>query len=46
MIAYNVQFDDDSATVLYDPEKVTLEALKAAVTAAGYQPRTVRELEQ
>ena len=34
----------DSATVLYDPAKVTIEQLKQAITEAGFQVRGTEEI--
>ena len=34
----------DSATVLYDPAKVTIEQLKQAIAEAGFQVRSVEEI--
>lgn len=43
VIAYDVDLKSDSATVLYDPAKVSIEALKRAIAEAGYQVRGVEE---
>lgn len=44
IIAYDVDWKSDSATILYDPKKVSTEALKQAITQAGFQVRAVEEL--
>lgn len=44
VIAYDVDLKSDSATVLYDPVKVTIEGLKRAIAEAGYQVRGVQEM--
>lgn len=44
VIAYEVDLKSDSATVLYDPAKVTVEELKKAVAEAGFQVRAVEEV--
>lgn len=44
IIAYDVDWKSDTATVLYDPTKVSIEALKQAVVQAGFQVRAVEEL--
>jgi len=46
VIAYDVDLKSDSATVLYDPAKVSLEELKHAITQAGFQVRAVEELDK
>ncbi|HWP60828.1 MAG TPA: heavy-metal-associated domain-containing protein [Candidatus Acidoferrales bacterium] len=46
VIAYDVDLKNDSATVLYDPEKVTIEKLRKAVAEAGFQVRAVEEIEK
>jgi len=46
IIAYDVDLKSDSATVLYDPTKVTIEALKQAIAQAGYQVRAIEELDK
>lgn len=44
VIAYDVDLKTDSATILYDPTKVTIDTLKNAITAAGFQAKEVEEL--
>jgi len=44
VIAYDVDLKSDSATVLYDPAKVTIERLKQAIAQAGFQVRGIEEL--
>jgi len=44
VIAYDVDLKSDSATILYDPTKVTVETLKQAITQAGFQVRGVEEI--
>ena len=44
VIAYDVDLKTDSATVLYDPTKVTVEALIQAITQAGFQVKGTEEL--
>jgi Cu+-exporting ATPase len=44
VIAYDVELKSDSATVLYDPAKVTIEKLKQAVAEAGFQVRGTEEI--
>ena len=46
VIAHDVDLKSDSATVLYDPAKVTIEALKQAVVEAGFQVRGLEEIAQ
>lgn len=46
VIAYDVELKSDSATVLYDPAKVTIEKLKHAIAEAGFQVRAVQEVGQ
>jgi P-type Cu+ transporter len=46
VIAYHVDLKSDSASVLYDPEQVTVEKLKQAVTEAGFQVRAVEEVDR
>lgn len=46
VIAYEVDLKTDSATVLYDPAKVSIEGLKKAIAEAGYQVRAVEEVGQ
>ncbi|MGH7847763.1 MAG: heavy-metal-associated domain-containing protein [Candidatus Binatia bacterium] len=44
VIAYDVDLKSDSATVLYDPAKVTIERLKQAIVEAGFQVRATEEI--
>ena len=44
VIAYDVDLKTDSATVLYDPTKVTVDALIQAITQAGFQVKGTEEL--
>lgn len=44
VIAYEVDVKSDSATVLYDPAKVTIDKLKQAIAEAGFQVRAVEEV--
>ena len=44
VIAHDVDLKSDSATVLYDPAKLTIEGLKQAVSEAGFQVRGVEEI--
>jgi len=44
VIQYDVDLKRDSATVLYDPGKVTIEHLKQAIAEAGFQVRGIEEL--
>lgn len=46
VIAYEVDLRSDSATVLYNPEKVTIEKLKQAIAETGFQVRAVEEVER
>jgi copper chaperone CopZ len=46
VIAYDVDLKSDSATVLYDPVKVSIEGLKKAIAEAGYQVRGVEEVDR
>jgi len=39
IIAYDVDWKSDSATILYDPGKVSIEGLKQAIARAGFQVR-------
>jgi len=43
VIAYDVDLKSDSATILYDPTKVTVETLKQAIIQAGFQVKGVEE---
>jgi len=44
VIAHEVDLKSDSATVLYDPTKVTVEQIKQAVAEAGFQVRGMEEI--
>ena len=44
VIAYDVDLESDSATILYDPKKVSIEELKQAVAQAGFQAKSVEEI--
>jgi copper chaperone CopZ len=44
VIAYDVDLKSDSATILYDPKKVSIEELKQAVAQAGFQAKSIEEL--
>ena len=44
VIAYDVDLKSDSATVLYDPVKVTIEKLKQAIAEAGFQVKGMEEI--
>lgn len=44
IIAYDVDLRSDSATVLYDPAKVTVGKLKQAVADAGFKVGAVEEV--
>ena len=44
VLTYDVDLKSDSATVLYDPGKVTIERLKQAIAEAGFQVRGIEEL--
>lgn len=46
VIAYDVDLKSDSATVLYDPVKVSIEGLKKTIAEAGYQVREVEEVDR
>jgi copper chaperone CopZ len=46
VIAYEVDLRSDSATVLYDPAKVTIEKLKEEIAETGFRVRAVEELEK
>ena len=46
IIAYEVDLRTDSAIVLYDPEKVTIDKLKQAIAEAGFKVRAVEEVEK
>jgi copper chaperone CopZ len=44
VIAYDVDLKSDSATILYDPTKVSIEALKQAIAQTGFQVRGIEEI--
>lgn len=44
VIAYDVDWKSDTATVLYDPGKVTIEEIKQAIAQTGFQVRGVEEV--
>ena len=44
VIAYDIDLKTDSATILYDPTKVTIDMLKNTITQAGFQAKEVEEL--
>ncbi len=44
VIAYDVDLKTDSATILYDSTKVTIEMLKNAITQAGFQAKELEVL--
>ena len=44
VIAYDVDLKNDSATILYDPTKVTIEMLKIRIAQAGFQAKDVEEI--
>lgn len=44
VIAYDVDWKSDSATILYDPTKVGIEGLKKVVAEAGFQVKRVEEI--
>jgi len=46
VIVYDVNLKSDSATVLYDPTKLTINDLKKAIADAGYQVRGVEEIDK
>jgi len=46
VIVYDVDLKSDSATVLYDPTKLTINDLKKAIADAGYQVRGVEEIDK
>lgn len=46
IVAYDVDLKTDSATVLYDPDEVTIGDLKQAIADAGYRVRGVREIRE
>jgi copper chaperone CopZ len=44
VVAYDVDWKSNIATILYDPDKVSIEGLKQAVARAGFQVRGTEEL--
>ena len=44
VLAYDVDLKSDSATILYDPTKVSIEALKQAIARTGFQVRGIEEI--
>lgn len=44
VIAYDIDLKSDSATILYDPTKVSIEALKQAIAQTGFQVRGIEEI--
>lgn len=44
VVAHDVDLKTDSATVLYDPAKVTIEQIKQAVAETGFQVRGIEEI--
>ncbi len=44
MIAYDVDLKSDSATIIYDPTKVTIDTLKQAIIQAGFKVGAVEEI--
>jgi copper chaperone CopZ len=46
VIAHEVDLKSDSATVLYDPAKATVEQIKQAVVEAGFQVRGMEEIDK
>ena len=44
VIAYDVDLKSDSATILYDPTKMSIEALKQAIAQTGFQVRGIEEI--
>jgi copper chaperone CopZ len=44
VIAYDVDLKSDSATVLYEPIKVTIEKLKQVIAEAGFEVRGTEEV--
>ena len=43
VISYEVDLKTDSATILYDPAKVTIEMLKSAIAQSGFPAREIEE---
>lgn len=46
VIAYEVNLENDSAVVLYDPSRLSIERLKQAIAEAGYQVKGVSEFKE
>ncbi len=46
VVAYDVDLKTDSATVVYDPAKVTIGDLRQDIAEAGYRVRGVREIRE
>jgi len=46
IIAYDVDLKSDSAIVLYNSTKLTIDDLKKAIADAGYQVRGVQEIDK
>lgn len=46
IIAYDVDLKSDSAIVLYNSTKLTIDDLKKAIANAGYQVRGVQEIDK
>lgn len=44
IIAYDVDWKSDTATVLYDSTKLTLDHLKQAIAKSGFRARAVLEV--
>ena len=44
VIAFDIDLKSDSATILYDPTKVSIEALKQAIAQTGFQVRGIEEI--
>jgi len=43
VIAYDVDWKSDKATILYDPARVSIEELKKAIARAGFQVKGMEE---
>lgn len=46
VIAYDVDWKSDKATILYDPARVGIEELKKAIARAGFQAKGIEELDK
>jgi len=46
IIAYDVDLKSDSAIVLYNSTKLTIDDLKKAIADTGYQVRGVQEIDK